>query len=114
MSRNMQLLTTLSTKKKKPCGVTETGIEGIRLNGNAVTDYWTKQIIAPYKTGTTVSMVVMWRNKYDPNGEGSHYYSVFNGEPSSTDFVKMYNDNLSIFSKDLPDMYTMAEGVSVN
>jgi len=114
MSRNMQLLTTLSAKKKKPCGVTETGIEGIRLNGNTVTDYWTKQIITPYKTGTTVSMVVMWRNKYDPNGEGYHYYSVFNGEPSSSDFMKMYNDNLSIFSKDLPDMYTMAEEVVVN
>lgn len=114
MSRNMQLLTSLSSKMKKPCGITETGIEGIQLNGSAVTDYWTKQILSPYKTGITVSMIIMWRNKYDPEEKETHYYSVFKGEASSEDFIIMYNDNLSIFSKDLPDMYTIAESIVVN
>lgn len=56
----------------------------------------------------------MWRNKYDPEEKETHYYSVFKGEASSEDFIIMYNDNLSIFSKDLPDMYTIAESIVVN
>lgn len=76
------------------------------------TDYWTTNIHAPL-TGRRVSMVVTWRNKYDPMESGTHYFSVFPGHPSERDFVKMYNQENSFFCSDLPDMYTPAENVTV-
>ena len=110
---NLINLSIVSQLKKKPCGVTETGIEGIiNADGSDCTDYWTKQILAPL-TGHRVSMVVMWRNKYDPTLTGAHYYSVFPGQASVTDFMTMYNSPVSLFSKDLPAMYVMANGVSI-
>ncbi|GEM_PF-109985 len=110
---NLLNLSILSQLKKKPCGVTETGIEGIiNADGSDCTDYWTKQILAPL-SGQRVSMVVMWRNKYDPSLTGTHYYSVFSGQASVTDFMTMYTSPVSLFSKDLPSMYVMADGVSI-
>jgi len=111
---NLRNLSLLSQEKKKPCGVTETGIEGIvNTDGSACTNYWTTQILTPL-IGRKVSMVVMWRNKYDPAQEGSHFYSVFPGQASVNDFMTMYNSSISLFSKDLPDMYKTAGSVTIN
>ncbi len=110
---NLRNLSLLSREKKKPCGVTETGIEGIKNSAGAVsTDFWTRTILAPF-TGQRISMVVMWRNKYDPTLSGSHFYSVFAGHASAPDFVTMYKSPLSLFSKDLPNMYLVADSVTV-
>lgn len=95
-------------KKKKPCGVTEDGQESFTLQ-----NYWTTNILEPIR-GKSPCMVVMWRNKYVGNNESDkHYYSVFKGHPSENDFMTMYNDSESYFSRDLPDMYTMPEGYAV-
>ncbi len=94
--------------KLKPCGVTETGVEGF-----TDADYWTKQILTP-ATGRNLCMVVMWRNKFvGANENDNHYYSVWKGHPSEKDFIKFYNSNLTFFSHNLPDMYNMAENVTV-
>jgi mannan endo-1,4-beta-mannosidase len=111
---NLRNLSLLSQEKKKPCGVTETGIEGIKnSDGSDCTDYWTKQILTPL-TGRKVSMVVMWRSKYDPSSSGVHYYSVFLGQASVIDFTTLYKSSISLFSKDLPDMYKLADSVTIN
>lgn len=109
---NIKNLAHLSKDKMKPCGVTETGIEGIRKDGIEISDYWTKQMFTPV-AGKKISMVVMWRNKYDPNHTGYHYYGPWSGHASASDFVKFYQSSFTLFSKDLPDMYKMAEGISV-
>jgi mannan endo-1,4-beta-mannosidase len=110
---NIRNISLLSKEKKKPCGVTETGIEGIvNGDGSPCTDYWTKQILTP-AIGYSLSMIVMWRNKYDPVGEGSHFYSVFPGQASVADFITMYKSSVSLFCKDLPDMYKPADNVTV-
>ena len=57
---NLKAISKVSLAKLKPCGVTETGVEGF-----TATDYWTTNIHAPL-TARRVSMVVTWRNKYDP------------------------------------------------
>ena len=93
---NLKAISKVSLAKLKPCGVTETGVEGF-----TATDYWTTNIHAPL-TGRRVSMVVTWRNKYDPMESGTHYFSVFPGHPSERDFVKMYNQENSFFCSDLP------------
>lgn len=111
---NAHALSKFSKDIKKPCGITETGVEGIRYpDGSPVTDYWTKQLLAPL-VGQTISMVVMWRNAYDPAGEGSHFFSVFKGHASENDFLKFYNDPRTFFSLDLPDMYSMPQKIKVN
>ena len=105
---NIEALESLSLEKQKPCGVTETGKESF-----TDVDFWTRHIQAPVGS-RRISMVTMWRNKYVGNNESDkHYYSVYPGHPSEDDFRKMYNDALSLFSRDLPDMYTLPEGYEI-
>lgn len=112
LSTNIFTLSGLSKELKKPCGITETGVEGIQRNGVPENKYWTQQILTPV-TGQSVSMIVMWRNKYDPSESEFHFYSVFKGHASEKNFIDMYESPVSLFSKDLPDMYVMAEGINV-
>lgn len=111
-STNLRNLESLSQQKLKPCGVTETGIEGIVKNGSPYDTYWTNEISIPL-TGKKVSMVVMWRNKYDPTHSGTHFYAPFEGHSSVTNFKLLYASSNMIFSKKLPDMYTMAANTTV-
>ncbi len=109
-SGNLRNLGLLSTEKQKPCGVTETGLETIMTNGVPYDTYWTNEISTPL-TGKNVSMVVMWRNKFEPGG--SHYFAPFKGHSSSTNFKLLFESPHMLFSNDLPDMYIMAENVTV-
>lgn len=111
-STNLRNLASLSQQKLKPCGVTETGIEGIVKNGAPYDTYWTNEISIPL-TGKKVSMVVMWRNKYDPSHSGSHFYAPFEGHSSVANFKLLYASTNMIFSKKLPNMYTMAANTTV-
>lgn len=104
---NLKMMQKVSQEKKKPCGVTETGVEGFNVK-----DYWITNIAAPM-AGRKVSLLVTWRNKYDPSEEGSHWFSVFPGHVSEKSFVEMYNRSDTAFCGDLPDMYVMAENVTV-
>ena len=64
--------------------------------------------------GRRISLVTMWRNKYVGGNESDkHYYSVYPGHPSEEDFRKMYALERTLFSKDLPDMYSMPAGYQV-
>lgn len=109
---NLFTLSTLSKELKKPCGITETGVEGIQRDGVPEKNYWTQQILTP-AAGQFISLIVMWRNAYDPSESGDHFYSVFKGHTSEKNFVRMYNSPVTFFSNDLPDMYKMAEGLTV-
>jgi len=111
---NVKNLAELSQEKKKPVGITETGIEGVRQgNGQEYAEYWTEEILNPI-VGKNISMVVMWRNKYDPTHSGHHFYGPYIGHTSASDFVEFYESSFTLFSMDLPKMYEMAEGVTVN
>lgn len=106
---NIKTICKLAKKKSKPCCVSETGVEGF-----TATDYWTKQILTP-ATGRTLSYIVTWRNKFvGGNDSDNHYFSVWKGHPSEKDFVKFYKSSITFFCNDLPDMYTAAEGITVN
>lgn len=108
LKANLDTLSKLSKELKKPCGITETGVEGVPDR-----KYWTQQILEPSR-GQFLSMIVLWRNKYDPTEEGKHFYSVFPGHESEEDFKKMYKNPRTFFSSDLPRMYKMVAGVEVN
>ena len=105
---NLKALESVSKEKRKPCGVTEDGIESFTQS-----DYWTRFVVTPTE-GCRISMVTMWRNKYVGNNENDkHYYSVYPGHPSEDDFRAMYALDRSLFSADLPPMYEMPEGFEV-
>lgn len=107
-SSNLEALSAVSRDKKKPCGVTEDGQESFTDS-----KFWSRHVLAPLQ-GKRVSMVTMWRNKYVGNNESDkHYYSVYPGHPSEDDFREMYNDERSLFSRDLPDMYTLPAGYEI-
>ena len=98
----------LSQEKRKPCGVTEDGKESF-----TETNFWSQFLVGPLGA-KRISLVTMWRNKYVGNNESDkHYYSVYPGHPSEDDFRKMYADPRSLFSRDLPDMYTLPEGYEI-
>ena len=114
---NLKALEALSQEKRKPCGVTEDGKESF-----TETNFWSQFLVGPLGA-KRISLVTMWRNKYvgyiDKEGnlrfneEDKHYYSVYPGHPSEDDFRKMYADPRSLFSRDLPDMYTLPEGYEI-
>lgn len=104
---NLKALSRVSTKKKKPAGVTETGVEGFKKE-----DYWINNIAAPMAS-RKMSLLVTWRNKYDPMEQGSHYFSVYKGHVSEESFIQMYNRPDTYFCKDLPDMYSPAANITV-
>ena len=104
---NLKLLKSVSDAKVKPCGVTEIGVEGFQNP-----DYWTENIAAPM-AGRKMSMLVTWSNKYDPMEQGKVYYSVYPGHPSEESFRTLYARPDTFFCEDLPDMYKMAENISV-
>ena len=107
-SNNLKALEEVSAAKKKPCGVTEDGMESFTQ-----ADYWSRYIVAPTE-GRRISMVTMWRNKYVAGNENDkHYYSVYPGHPSEDDFRKMVALDWTLFSGDLPDMYTMPQGYEI-
>ncbi|ADF50713.1 mannase precursor [Zunongwangia profunda SM-A87] len=111
---NTRNLAELSKEKQKPVGITETGIEGIRQgNGQEYPMYWTEEILNPI-IGKDISMVIMWRNKYDPSHSGHHFYGPYIGHSSADNFVEFYESSFTLFSGDLPDMYRMPDGVTVN
>jgi mannan endo-1,4-beta-mannosidase len=111
---NMYELSKLSKELNKPCGVTETGVKGICYSdGSPVKDYWTKQILTP-ALGQTISMIVMWRNAYDPAEEGQEFYSVFKDHASESNFLIFYKNSITFFSNDLPNMYSMPTNINVN
>jgi mannan endo-1,4-beta-mannosidase len=101
-SSNVKSLSELSGRLMKPVGVTETGLEN-----NHTADYWTKNVLAPLR-GSNCVMVVAWRNE-----KVSHAFGPYPSDISVEDFKQFYNDSYTFFERDLPDMYSMPEGVVV-
>ena len=104
---NLKVLSKLSGDKKKPAGVTETGVEGFK-----VADYWITNIAAPM-AGRKMSLLVTWRNKYDPMETGTHFFSVFPGHVSEESFKTLYDRSDTFFCNDLPKMYSPVANITV-
>ncbi|MBR4994827.1 MAG: beta-mannosidase [Alistipes sp.] len=99
---NVKGLSQVAELKSKPVGVTETGLEN-----RHTADYWTRDVL-PALRGSRMSMVVAWRNE-----KPSHAYGPYPSSPCASDFVKFYDDEHTLFQRDVPDMYSMPKGVKV-
>lgn len=52
---------------------------------------------------------IVWRNKYDPTQSGQNIDGPSANQNSAQDFREFYNSSFTLFSKDLPDSYSLAE-----
>jgi mannan endo-1,4-beta-mannosidase len=106
LEHNLKVLSRISRDKRKPCAVTETGLEAYTNP-----QFWTEHILkAATAEGVNVSFITTWRNKFvDKNEQDTHYFSIYPGHPAEADFVKFYQDKRTFFGKDLPDMYTLSK-----
>lgn len=92
MTRMLDLSTQVGKAHDKAVAVTETGYEAIPDS-----TWWTGTLM-PLVSSYPVSYVLVWRNARERPG---HYYAPYPGQVSAADFVKFYDEQRTLFLKDL-------------
>lgn len=87
----------IAAEKNKVAAFTETGLEGV-TNPN----WFTEVLLNPLKANRNIKLayVMVWRN-----ADAKHHYAAYPGHASVPDFVKFYNDSLTLFEGDIQNMY---------
>jgi len=94
--RRLAIICKLAADKKKIAAFAETGYEAI-----PDATWWTEALL-PALRGLPVAWVLVWRNHgYMPKEKKMHHYAPYKGHPSSTDFIKFYNDPQMMFERKL-------------
>jgi len=85
-----------ASEKKKVAALTETGQEGI-TNEKCLRKWcWN-----PFKTSRyTLAWFLVWRNANE-----KHHYAPYPGHAATDNFIKFYQDPISLFESDIKDMY---------
>ena len=96
LDRNLAMICRVAKQHQKAVALTETGYEGIKT-----TDWWT-QTLAPVLAKHPISYVLVWRNAHN---RLNHYFAPYPGQPSASDFVKFYNDPMTLFLHDVNGLY---------
>ena len=96
LDRNLAMVCRVAKQHQKAVALTETGYEGIKT-----TDWWT-QTLAPVLAKHPISYVLVWRNAHN---RLNHYFAPYPGQPSASDFVKFYNDPMTLFLHDVNGLY---------
>jgi mannan endo-1,4-beta-mannosidase len=94
--RLKQLIAMAEAFDKIPA-LTESGSEGVPLTN------WWSLFLNPIKMcpeSRRIAYVLFWRNANE-----SHHFGPYPGDQSAGDFIKFYNDPVTIFENDLPGMY---------
>jgi len=89
---NVKYLSELSRLKNKPCGITETGIEGVDYPA-----YFTEEVL-PVLEQNKVSMIVFWRS--DDEME-NHHYVPYKGHSAEKDFIRFTQSPRILLEKDI-------------
>ncbi|HTE23177.1 glycoside hydrolase family 26 protein [Flavitalea sp.] len=96
--KKLQIVSAYAEKAGKLAAFTETGLESIPNNS-----WWTETLLKSLKNSKLrLSYVLVWRN--DTRSQ-THFYAPFPGHSSVPDFMKFYNDNFTLFEKDLKGIY---------
>ena len=94
----LKIISDYAVKHKKLAAFTETGLESIPN-----TTWWTETLLKVMRSGDMrLAYVLVWRN--DKNSP-THYYAPYPGHVSAPDFKKFYEDEYTLFEKDLKKIY---------
>lgn len=94
----LRIVSDYARKAGKLAAFTETGLESIPNN-----TWWTEILLKTLKNnGLQLSYVLVWRNDiHSP----THFYAPYPGHTSVSDFLKFYEDEFTLFEKDLKKVY---------
>ena len=96
LDKNLGLIAKIAKDHGKAMALTETGYEGIK------TENWWTATLAPVLAEHPVSYVLVWRNARERT---THYYAPYPGHMSTSDFVRFYNLNETLFLHDVNALY---------
>ena len=98
MTNQLSRLVQLAESKDKIASLAEVGYNMI-----PITNWWTQYLLKAIKDdpfSQRLSYLLVWRN-----WTTGHHFAPYPGHASAADFIKFYNDSLTIFEDDLPDVY---------
>jgi mannan endo-1,4-beta-mannosidase len=94
----LKIVSDYAKKAGKLAAFTETGLESIPNN-----TWWTETLLKTLKNnGLQLSYVLVWRNDVR---SPTHFYAPYPGHTSVPDFMKFYDDEFTLFEKDLKKVY---------
>ena len=94
----IKIVSDIAQEKGKLAAMTETGLESITDS-----TWFTKKLLPVLRyEDSKLAYVMLWRND---NYMKNHYYGPFPGQISVPDFLKFYNDEYTLFEKDLKNLY---------
>lgn len=100
--KSLETIVRIAEQRDKIPALTETGLDKLHING-----WWTGMLLAGINANEEtrrISYLLVWRN-----ASMEHFHAPYPGHVSVADFVKFYNDPLTVFESDLPDMYSLAK-----
>jgi mannan endo-1,4-beta-mannosidase len=90
------LISAIAAEKNKLTALAETGYEQIPF-----ASWWTETLskaIGQHR----ISYVLVWRNHgYNQSMKKMHYYAPYKGHGSEADFIKFYQQENTLFEKDV-------------
>ncbi len=92
LRKKLDMLVAYRTKYNKPIAITETGSEGIPVEG------WWSEVLLPAISNDSISYVLLWRNAWD---KPEHFYSAYKGHKSEADFVKFVDSKQVVTVKEI-------------
>lgn len=96
--KKIKIISDLAAKKGKLAAMTETGLESIPDS-----TWFTKKLLPVLQyEGSKLAYVALWRND---NKMAQHFYGPFPGHSSNPDFLKFYQNDYTLFEKDLKEIY---------
>ncbi len=96
--KKLSIVDAYAKKAGKLAAFTETGLESIPND-----TWWNETLLKVMRAGDfKFSYVLVWRNDVR---SATHYYAPFPGHSSVPDFIKFYNDEYTLFEKDLKRVY---------
>jgi len=97
-AEKIKIISDLAQEKGKLAAMTETGLESIPDS-----TWFTKKLLPVLRyRNAKLAYVMLWRND---NRMKNHFYAPFPGQASAADFLKFYNEEYTLFEKDLKNIY---------
>jgi len=98
--KRLGIIVSLAEEKGKIAALTETGLESIPDR-----NWWTERLLDPIKSdpaASKISWILVWRN-----ARKDHHYAPYLGHSSVPDFMKFFNDPLTGFQGEYPNLYRL-------